>query len=71
MTRQAALNVWTESEPVCVHFSKVNKLPYNTVYVLRFYVEQSIDRSRKKDRIPIPILKNDPIPIPIVDNDNF
>ena len=28
MTRQAALNECTESEPVCVYSSKVNKLPY-------------------------------------------
>ena len=28
---ETALNICTtESEPVCVHFSKVNKLPYNT-----------------------------------------
>ena len=30
ITRQAALNVCTESAPVCVHLSKVNKLPYDT-----------------------------------------
>ena len=30
MTRQAELTVCTESEPVCVHFTKVNKLPYDT-----------------------------------------
>ena len=29
MTRQAVLNVCTESEPFCVHFSKVNKLAYD------------------------------------------
>ena len=34
MTRQAALNGCTESEPVCVHFSKVNKLPYNTTTLI-------------------------------------
>ena len=30
MTRLAALNVCIESEPVFVHFSKGNKLPYDT-----------------------------------------
>ncbi len=29
MSTQAALNGYTESEPFCVHLSKVNKLPYN------------------------------------------
>ena len=29
MSKQAALNGYTESEPFCVHLSKVNKLPYN------------------------------------------
>ena len=29
MTRKTALNVCTKSEPVCVHYSKVNKLPYD------------------------------------------
>ena len=29
MTTQAALNGYTQSEPFCVHLSKVNKLPYN------------------------------------------
>ena len=29
MTRKAAQNGFTESEPVCVHCSKVNKLPYD------------------------------------------
>ena len=29
MTKQAALNGYTESEPFYVHLSKVNKLPYN------------------------------------------
>ena len=29
MTRQAALNGYTQLEPFCVHVSKVNKLPYN------------------------------------------
>ena len=29
MTRQAALNGYTQSETFCVHLSNVNKLPYN------------------------------------------
>ena len=29
MTRQAVMNVCTESERFCVHFSKVNKEPYD------------------------------------------
>ena len=31
MTMQAVVNVFTESEPFCVHLSKVNKLPYDIV----------------------------------------
>ena len=39
ITRQAVLNVCTESEPFCVHFSKVNKLPYDITTLVCILVD--------------------------------